>query len=347
MKTNANLLEIDLESISRHVSPFIDHLKNQSVLITGGTGFIGSCLVNTLVHLDTVFQLNARIAILSRNPERLYLKSPGLKSCNNIQLIASDIRSLQLPDKPFDYVIHAAGSPDLYLIKNEPLEVYDIIANGTKNLLDVLKDSEIKNTLMISSSLIHGSGQKYEKTLAENAQIASNPYNSSGSYTEAKRASEFFSSVYATLFAMNISVARCFHLIGPFIPLNSGNLMGDIVKSALHATDLTIHADRNTIRSYLYFSDFVVWLLKILIKGNNQVYNVGSDKSFTLNEIVNQMKEKYSGNIVFKNQFPSPSSFGIIPDTSLARTELDLKAKVTLDDAIERTIKWYQKMISA
>lgn len=343
--SNSNLLKIDLDSIAQDVSPFIHQLKNQSILITGGTGFVGSCLINSLVHLDAVFQLNAQFFILSRNPEKLYLKSPGLKSCNNIQLITSDIRKLQLTDKKFDYVIHAAGSPEPNLIKNQPLEVFDIIANGTKHLLNLLKDSEIKNTLILSSSLVHGSSQKYERFLNENAQVAGNPYNSFGSYIEAKRTAEFYSSVYTRLFSMNISVARCFHLIGPFIPLDSGNLMGDIISSALHGSDLSIQADRNTIRSYLYCSDFVVWLLKILLKGSNQVYNVGDNVPCTLNEIVDQMRKKYNANIIFPNQASSSDSFGIIADTTLARNELELKVNVSLDEAIERTVEWHQKFI--
>lgn len=343
--SNSNLLKIDLDSIAHDVSPFIHQLKNQSILITGGTGFVGSCLINSLVHLDEIFQLNARFAILSRNPERLYLKSPRLKSCRNIQLIKSDIRNLSLSDIHFNYVIHAAGSPNLDFIKKQPLEVFDIIANGTKNLLELLKDSEINNTLILSSSMVYGSSQKYERLINENATIAGNPFNLYGSYSEAKRISEFYSAVYTRLHSMKISVARCFHLIGPFIPLGSGNLMGDIISSALHGSDLSIQADRNTIRSYLYCSDFVVWLLKILLKGSNQVYNVGNNVPYTLNEIVDQMRKKYNANIIFPNQASSSDSFGIIADTTLARTELELKVNVSLDEAIERTVEWHQKFM--
>lgn len=117
-------------------------LNNSNILITGGTGLFGKSILNALIFIRQYF--NFEITILSRNKNNFLLNYPEY-NLEFINFISGDIRNFDCNEKNFDYIIHAATPASAKLEKENPKEMYSIILEGTKNIINISKNMNIKS----------------------------------------------------------------------------------------------------------------------------------------------------------------------------------------------------------
>ena len=241
-------------------------LNNSNILITGGTGLFGKSILNALIFIRKYF--NFEITVLSRNKNNFLINYPEF-NLEFINFINGDIRNFDCNNKNFDYIIHAATPASAKLENENPKEMYSIILEGTKNIINIAKNMNVKKLLFTSSGAVYGEQYQSVKSFKEDYEGCPITY-----YGKAKKVSEdiFLNS------NINVSIARCFALVGPYLNLDIHFAIGNFIRDAMENRDIIIEGDGRPLRSYLYTADLVLWLLTILLKSeNNSIYNVGGE----------------------------------------------------------------------
>src|SRR5579872_3731848 len=130
-----DLILDDYHTVTQNGIESLSALKNNVVVITGGTGFIGTWIAGLIAFLNDHFGFNTEVILIARNLASFKTSRAHLANRKDIQLINSDIRHLvELPTET-NWLIHAAGTPDNRFHSSNPLETMSIIANGTYSIL--------------------------------------------------------------------------------------------------------------------------------------------------------------------------------------------------------------------
>jgi dTDP-glucose 4,6-dehydratase len=321
-------------------------LRDKRIFITGGTGFIGSWFLESLVHANHVLDLNIRMNVLSRNPHSFTAHFPHLANDENIELTLGDVRTLKYDGNSYDFVIHGATDASAKLNKENPLLMADTIVEGTRQVLEFARASRAKRVLMLSSGGVYGKFMEGVTHITEDAPSGSDPLNIYYTYSESKRMAELLCSIFAQQFGLEIPVARIFALIGPRLPLDTHFAAGNFIGDGLTNDSIRVAGDGKAVRSYLYAADLIVWLLAILVRGeSSRAYNVGSDQGVSIEQLANMVSSAFkhhpSVTIAGKTNASNPINH-YVPDINRAQTELGLKVVTPLSESIDRTISWAQ-----
>ena len=345
MNTSIDYILDDYQHVIADQSHTLANLKNDVVLITGGTGFIGTWIAGLIAFLNDNYSFNTRIILLARNIEYFKVKCPHLANRNDVQLIAADVRYLHELPTDVNWLIHAAGTPDNRTHSTYPLETMSVIANGTHSVLRAAERcSNLKMLLNISSGLIYGH-QPFENThIDETFSGVLKCATVSSAYAQAKRYAETLCHSSRSQSRLPIVTARPFAFMGPYQSLETPWALNNFIKDALAGNTIKILGDGKTVRSYMYASDMAFWLLSILIRGiSGESYNVGSPESITLDKLAQLVIEQSNSPLEIKLRTSASNelqSSRFVPDVSLAQDKLQLKITIDLNTAIKKTILW-------
>lgn len=329
------IIEEDTNFIFTQLKNIVDlsKLNNSNILITGGTGLFGKSILDALIFMHNFYEF--KITVLSRNKNNFLFNYPKY-NLKFINFISGDIRNFDCKRQDFDYIIHAATPASAKLEEENPKEMYSVILEGTKNIIDIAKNMNVKKLLFTSSGAVYGEQYQSIKSFKEDYQGIPITY-----YGKAKKISEniFLNS------NINVSIARCFAVTGPYLNLNIHFAIGNFIKDAIENRDIIIKGDGRPLRSYLYTADLVIWLLAILLKSENKsIYNVGGRNGISIYDLAKKVSKQvnnYTGkvDILTKSNYNYPTP-KYIPNNKKIIKELGVKENYTLDEAIKRTIEW-------
>lgn len=283
----------DLEHIYQNTQDIWDSFRGKSIFVTGGTGFFGKWLLESFIYVNEKLALNATITALSRNPEAFFTEYPFYKEhTKSVKFVKGDILNYDFNlDEKFQFIIHAATAASESLNKSNPLLMMDTITFGTRKVLDFAITQPLEGFLFVSSGAIYGKQPWNQLHLNESDSFKININNSNAAYAEGKRIAELYCSTYYEKDKLPVKIARCFAFVGPYLPLDTHFAIGNFIKNVINNEDIIIKGDGSTIRSYMYASDLMIWLWKILLNGEiNQPYNVGSDESISISELAEKIK---------------------------------------------------------
>ena len=301
------------------------------ILLTGGTGFFGKSLLSVFRNS------NADVVVLSRNPDKFLKGNPVYKESTGLSFIQGDIRSFCFPEGMFDYVIHAA-TPVISdeLDANSP-EMYSIIVDGTSRVIAFSLQAGVKRILYVSSGAVYGVQPPEVSHLPES--FSSNPVTV---YGKGKLKAEQI----CLESGIDTVIARCFAFVGPWLSLNRHFAIGNFIGNCLRNEPIEIKGDGTPLRSYMYSSDLVEWLLTILHAGHSSgVYNVGSDEEISIRDLACQVKASTGVDVpVLIQKEPNSDALPVryIPSVDKAKEELGLSCRCSLDEAVKKTFNWYQ-----
>ncbi len=325
--------------------PLLANLKNETVLITGGTGFMGTWLTEMLTYLNDNHRYNTKIILLSQNAYNFSSKAPHLAARKDVSLIEKDVRNLMEIPNEVSYIVHAAANPDNRLHSSDPIKVMNVISRGTESVLSAAtRLTNIKKLLNISSGLIYGTQPLELEGMREDYSGSSDCSSITSVYPEAKRFGESLCTAYRSQFKIPIVTARPFAFIGPYQLLDKPWAINNFIRDSLMGGPIRILGDRETVRSYMYASDMAVWILRILAGGKpGLAYNVGSPHAITLKELAEKIAQNYPSPPKIVSDDPASvcaKRSRFVPDTDLAQKTLKLPLKVDIDEAIRRTLMW-------
>jgi len=321
-------------------------LKGCRIFITGGTGFVGSWLLHSLLEANKVFSLGASAVLLSRDPKAFLQKYPELRKNKLVTFHQGDILDFPFPRGQFSHVIHAASELSKGLQQADPVGLVWKTIGGCRRVMQFAALGGVKNILYVSSGAVYGPMITGRGCLPEDSPVSCLPYNPSGAYAEAKRVGELTCALEGKEQGISVKIARGFTFAGPFLPLNSHFAITSFIQSALAGRNILIRKHGKTLRSYLYGSDMAHWLWSILIKGKHgRPYNVGSDKPVTIQELAETIVAAYQSKSkiqILKKNGKAEELEVYVPDIRRAQKELNLNVFTGFEQAIRRTCEYYK-----
>lgn len=337
----------DLEHILAHTRPLWDELDGARLFITGGTGFFGIWLLESLIFARERLRLDIHATILSRSPEVFQARRPHLARNPALDWLTGDVRNFAFPAEPFAYIIHGATETYVRDTPEPPLTTFDTIVQGTRRVLDFALHAGARNVLLIGSGAVYGPQPPELAHIPEHYSGAPDCSDAASAYAEGKRAAELLGTLYAQQFGLHTKIARCFAFVGPHLPMAKHFAIGNFMNDVLHGRDITVQGDGSPVRSYLHMADLVIWLLTILLKGQTgRPYNVGSDQSLNIAALAGLIADTPLGRQrQSKALRPPPSGKApqcYVPDITRARQELGLAVRIPLEEAVRRTLEWHR-----
>ena len=335
-------LTSDLNYILQHTSTVWHELKDARIFITGGTGFFGTWLLETLLWANRTLDLNLLVTVLTRDPKTFSKKAPHLMNDTALQFLQGDVRNFEFPVGHFSHVIHAATEASAALNQENPQLMIDTILQGTQRTLECAAVVNAKKFLFLSSGAVYGKQPSDIECVEESY---SGTPDESNAYAVGKYRAEKLCIAHAKQHGYEMKLARCFAFVGPHLPLDIHFAIGNFIRDGLANKTITVNGDGAPYRSYLYTSDLMIWLLRILCDGEDGVvYNVGSDEGFTIADIARLVASCFTPvREVSVARLPEPGQppQRYVPSVSKAVKQFQLPEKISLIEAIKKTIQWY------
>ncbi len=322
-------------------------LEQQTAVVTGGAGFIGSFLCEALLRegkrvicIDNFSTGHVRnIETLLRNPDFQFLR-----------LDINDSFDLTTFTELDPFKVKFIGVHEIYHLAMptiakgfEEYRIGTLLTNsvGTRNVLDIAVKYKAK-FLLASSAVIYGNRTAETKMFSEDYFGIVNHLTPRAPYNEGKRFAETMVKTYADVHNIDTKIARIFRTFGPRMPLFQGHQIPDFVLSALDGKPLAISGDQTTSTALVYVSDVVDALLRLMRadKGIGPV-NIGSDVELPMHEVAANIIKlaESTSEIVYEAAPPFLTSMGL-PDLAKAREKLSWIPLVRLEDGLVKTIDY-------
>lgn len=345
----SHLLQKDFEEIFQNSRKIFGELAGSRLFITGGTGFFGKWLLGALQHANQVHDCKIDVVALTRDIRKFKVENPDLLQ-SRLSFIESDIRGLAGIEASFDFLIH--GATPAKLTEQSPEELVSIIVQGTQSFLKFAEKAKGRRLLYISSGAVYGPQSPLVNHLSEDQLLP--PLNvSQNAYGLGKQKAEELVSAFGESANHSVSIARCFAFVGPHLPLDQHFAIGNFIRNCIENKDIVLSGDGTARRSYLYAGDLVTWLLSLLVMGESQrVYNVGSQISFSIEEIAQKVKRvwlraEYSQHRlrepaiqILSKLDPLKPIHRYVPSTVRSSSELGLQEWTSLEEGIARTFNF-------
>jgi UDP-glucose 4-epimerase len=306
-------------------------------LITGGAGFIGSHLSESLI---------------SRGNEVVIIDNFSTGSKNNLTAIVSKIKIEQgnilnqaVIDKlvsESDYVVHLAAALGVFNIVNKPLESLKTNLRGSEIVLEAC-DKYRKPVLIASTSEIYGKNVKVPIN-EEDDRIIGHPLKSRWSYSEAKAVDESLAYFYYLEDKLPIRIVRFFNTVGPRQVGHYGMVVPRFVSAALKNEPLSVYGSGDQIRCFCHVDDAVRALLLVMDSDNavGEVFNVGNNQQVTIMELAKKVIELTGSSstiekIAYEKAYPEgfEDMQRRVPDISKIKKVLGWTPEINLDQIIK------------
>lgn len=296
------------------------------LLVVGGTGFIGRAIV------ESALNQNFTVTVLSKNP------APAME---NVEYMVADIADrgalfVQLSDKHFDYVINLGGYVDHSRYAEGGDLVYTTHFLGVKNLVDCLLDSPIKTFVQIGSSDEYGNNPAPQQESQREAPFSA--------YSLAKVSATHFLQTMYQVEGFPAVVLRPFLVYGP--GQSAQRFLPQIIQNCLKDRAFPVSKGEQ-LRDFCFIDDFVNAVFLTLDNNNafGQAINVSSGQPVAIKEVVEKVMRLTSGGQPEFGKVPyrEGENMSLYADISKAKSLLEWTSKVTLDQGLKETIRWFQQ----
>lgn len=311
-------------------------MKSKKILVTGGAGFLGSHLCETLLNLGHEVICVDNFYTGSRENIVHLIDNPRFDViyhdiCFPFYAEVEEIYNLACPASPIHY-------------QNDPVQTTKTSVTGAINMLELAKRLGAK-ILQASTSEIYGDPHIHPQIEAYWGNV--NPIGVRACYDEGKRCAETLFFDYHRQHHLKIKVARIFNTYGPKMHPNDGRVVSNFIVQAIQNQQITIYGKGSQTRSFCYVSDLIKGLIRLMESPDAFVgpLNLGNPAEFTMIDLANQILSLTgSESELIYCALPSDDPKQRKPDIALAKEVLDWEPKVSLTDGLKKTIDYFEHM---
>lgn len=324
----------------------------KTILVTGGTGFIGSNLCSKLCEKKSNY-----IVCLDNNYTGRMSNISNLLSDStpNIEFIKHDITEslVEFFDsfkqiERFDEIYHLAcpASPPAY--QREPIKTIQTGVIGTMNVLD-LAVKHNSRILFTSTSEIYGDPEISPQVEEYWGNV--NPIGIRSCYDESKRMAETLMIEYERKYRLDIRIVRIFNTYGPKMDPQDGRVVSNFINQCLENKPITIYGDGSQTRSFCYIDDMVRGLIMMMAnKKTIGPINFGNPNELTIKDIAQKIQEKVSKKIgtstaIEYQELPQDDPKKRNPDITKAKSIIGWRPKIDLDEGLDKTIEYFSSLL--
>ena len=310
----------------------------ETVLITGGAGFIGSHLCDFL--LDKNFRVICMDNLITGNNNNIR----HLLTNKNFRFINHNVSNPIKIDEGIDYVLHFASPASPVDYQKIPIQTLKVGSLGTHNTLGLTLAKKAKYILASTSEVY---GDPLVSPQPESYWGNVNPVGPRGCYDEAKRFAEAIVTAYHQIHDIDIRIARIFNTYGPRMRKDDGRVVPNFINQALKNGLITIYGDGKQTRSFCYISDLIEGVYKLMISNINEPVNLGNPDEYTILELADIIKTltNSKSKIVF-GPLPKDDPHVRCPDITKAKKELKWIPKIGLKQGFVKTIEGFDGIVN-
>lgn len=306
-------------------------------LVTGGAGFLGSHLCDSLIkNGHEVLAVDNLYTGSKKNISHLF----GLE---NFEFIRHDVTIPLFVEVDAIYNLACPASPVHY--QRFPVQTIKTSVLGAVNMLGLAKRLGIP-ILQASTSEVYG--DPHISPQEENYWGNVNPIGLRSCYDEGKRAAETLFFDYARQYRVQSKVIRIFNTYGPRMHQNDGRVISNFIVQALKGIDITVYGDGEQTRSFCYVTDLIkgVRLMMESSENNHSPINLGNPEEFTIKQLADLVIEmtRSKSKIRFE-ALPSDDPRQRKPDITRAIEKLDWKPSVKLQEGLAHTIEYFRNVL--
>ena len=311
------------------------------ILVTGGTGFIGSNLCRLLVK-----DKNNHIICLDNNITGSLYNIKDLKNLDNFEFIRHDICKEIMLEVDQIYHLACPASPKDY--QKNGIKTIKTNILGTLNILGLAKRT---NSRVLLSSTSEVYGDPLESPQRESYWGNVNPVGIRSCYDEGKRCAESLMIEYNRRCGVDIRIARIFNTYGPYLNKDDGRVVSNFINQAINDEDITIYGEGKQTRSFCFVEDLVNGLIKLMNSNTNEEtimpINLGNPNEITINklaEIIINLTNSKSKIINYK--LPKDDPLKRNPCINKAAKLLNWKPQINLEKGLNITINYFKNLIN-
>ena len=317
---------------------------NQTILVTGGAGFIGSNLCEALLNKNNKVVCLDNFATGKRENIKEFLEN------SNFTLIEGDIRKLEdclKATEDVDYVLHQAALGSVPRSIKDPITSNEVNVTGFLNMLVASRDNGVKRFVYAASSSTYGDSETLPK-------VEDKIGNSLSPYAITKYVNELYAANFSKIYGLETIGLRYFNVFGRKQDPNSAYaaVIPKFVSQLMNGESPVINGDGNYSRDFTYIDNVIQANLLSLTTTNNKavntVYNVACGDRKTLNDLMQYLKEylsEFDAEISKIKVTYGPARVGDVPHSQAsidkAKKHLNYDPKYSLQNGLEKTIKWY------
>jgi dTDP-glucose 4,6-dehydratase len=310
---------------------------SKRILITGGAGFIGSHLSDSLIARGhSIICIDNLVTGSRKNIKHL-------ERGRNFKFIKHDISNpIRLRGK-INHVLHFASpaSPIDYL--KYPIKTLKVGSLGTHNALGIAKAKGAR-FLLASTSEVYGDPKVHPQKESYWGNV--NCIGPRGVYDEAKRFAEAITMAYKRVHKVDTRIARIFNTYGARMRTKDGRAIPAFITQALTGRPLTVFGKGSQTRSFCYIDDLISGILKLMESKANMPVNLGNPNEMSIKELAKLIiKITASKSKIAYKPLPIDDPKVRQPDITLARKALRWKPEISLEKGLSKTIRWFQKCL--
>ena len=302
-----------------------DMVRGKRFFVTGATGLIGKNVVAYLL------QNGAEVLALTRRP------------VENLNYILGTVEDLPEIPGDIDYIIHGASATASAYFVEHPVETIETAVLGTRNVLALAREKQVKGLVYLSSMEVYGYPEKGHK-VTEDEAAGFDPTNPRNCYPISKQLCESMCCAYAKEYGVPARIVRLTQTFGPGVAYDDKRVFAEFARCAIEKKGIVLKTKGETERSYLYTGDAVQAILTVLIKGEiGEAYNAANPETYcSIAKMAELVAREYGIGVCYKlndiGKYGYANTLYMDLDVSKLET-LGWKAKTGLKEAIERTIR--------
>lgn len=342
-------IDQDMYRIAYSLGSKVHDFSGRTLLITGGSGFLGSYMVAALEFLNKNV-LDQPCKVISIDNFLIARKKNLVREIDdpNVNFKMHDVCVPLRMYEPVDYIISAAGIASPVYYKHYPLETIEGTTTGVKNMLELARERRAKSILYFSSSEIYGDPDPKQVPTPETYRGHVSSTGPRACYDESKRLGETICVTYHQLYNLPVKIVRPFNVYGPGMSPMDHRVVPNFITKGFKGEHLHVYGGGGQTRTFCYVTDAVIGFFKILLSNRDgEVYNVGNDLGeINMNDLAKMVVENVFDNKVqakleaYPNQYPTDEPQRRCPDLTKIRTHLGYAPAVDIKVGLKRTALW-------